>query len=221
MGGAKYPALWAPKKVCCDHDGTLWPGYFSGLEKLHTANIINSVDDIGQITLRDPGLWQRRGEKIIAESMVAGSSLRIAEEMAHFHLQFKVRLSSARCAGAVLRAEGTEKGVHVLLDAEQGQIQIGSASDYHGHSGQFKKATVGWTLKMFDNFKCPIHRDTDYYIRCFACNEHLEVYLDDRWVFSTVFEDHPMPEQGAIELTIEAGQAEFSDIRLVEIEAMS
>ena len=30
-----------------------------------------------------------------------------------------------------------------------------------------------------------------------------------------------MPEQGAIDLTIEAGQAEFSDIRLVQIEAMS
>ena len=221
VGGAKYPALWAPKKVCCEDDGTLWPGYFSGLEKLHTANVINSVDDIGQITPRDPGLWQRRGEKIFAESMVAGSSLRIAEEMAHFHLQFKVRLSSARCAGAVLRAEGTEKGVHVLLDAEQGQIQIGFASDYHGHSGPFKKATVGWTLKMFDNFKCPIHRDRDYHVRCFVRNEHLEVYLDDRWVFSTVFGDNPMPEQGAIELTIEAGQAAFSEIRLVQIEAMS
>ena len=32
--------------------------------------------------------------------------------------------------------------------------------------------------------------------------------------------DNPMPDRGAIELTIEAGQAEFGDVRLNEIEAM-
>jgi len=221
VGGTKYPALWAPKKVCCEDDGTLWPGYFPGLEKLHTADVINSVDDLGELSLRDPGLWQHRGGEIVAEAMVAGSALRLAEELSHYHLQFKVRLISARCAGVVLRAEGVEKGVHVLLDAEQGQIQIGSASDYHVHCGPFTRSTVGWRLKMIDNFKCSIHRDTDYHVRCFVRNEHLEVYLDDRWVFSTVFEHDPMPEQGAIDLIIEAGQAAFSDIRLVQIEAMS
>ena len=219
-GGGKYPALWPPKKVCCEDDGTLWPGYFSGLESLHADNIISAPSDMGEMECRDPGLWQRRDGVIVAESMVAGSTLRIAEEMDHYHLQFKVNLRSARCAGAILRVEGVERGAHVLLDAEQGQIQIGTASDGHGHSGPFKQATVGWTLKMIDNVRCPVSRDKDHHVRCFVRHEHLEVYLDDRWMFSTVFGDDPMPEQGAIELIIEAGQAVFSDIRLDRIEAM-
>ena len=220
VGGGKYASWSSPKRVRCDDDGTLWPGSFPGLESHHTADIINSLDDMGEFNRRDPGLWQRRGEWIIAESMVAGSALRIAEDMAHYHLQFTVRLGTARCAGVVLRAEGFERGAHVLLDADQGHVQIGSASDYDGHSGPVKRPTVGWTLKMFDSFKCPIHRDRAYHVRCFVRNEHLEVYLDDRWVFSTVFGDNPMPDRGAIELTIEAGQAEFGDVRLNEIEAM-
>ena len=57
------------------------------------------------------------------------------------------------------------------------------------------------------------------HLRCFARDEHFEVYLDGRWVFTSVFSDAAKARE--VELVVERGTARFSDLRLAAIEPLT
>jgi len=50
-------------------------------------------------------------------------------------------------------------------------------------------------------------------------DEHFEVYLDGRWVFTLAL--HEAAKGGDVEFAVERGQATFSDLRLAELEPLA
>ena len=70
-----------------------------------------------------------------------------------------------------------------------------------------------------DMCRCDLDAGKTYHLRCFARDEHFEVFLDDRWIFTAVLKEAAM--SGDVELLVERGQATFSDLRLATIEPLS
>ncbi len=210
---ARRPALSPPKKVRVRADGTLYLEYMPVMEKLETGLICGSTEDLPDSSSPDVGRWHRSDGVLSGEVTPGGSVYRIADEITDLHFACSINAPSAGRAGVVLRIDKTgdagvwPRGVGVVLDFDEQRIFISDAKSY---------PTTGWYCKPHDICRMPLARDRSYHLRCFARDEHLEVYLDNRWAFTTVIPE--AAKAGAVELMIECGEAAFSDVRLASIE---
>ena len=232
---ARRPVLGTPKMVRLRPDGTLFLEYMPVLEKLETEVICESIENIPMAETRDPGQWSRSDGELSCDVKSGGSICKVAENVSDFHLVCTIKGVSADRAGVVVRIckDGDvgvlPRGVGIILDFDKQRIFISDANSY---------PTTGWYCKELDICRMPLSREKNYQLRCFVRDEHLEVYLDNRWVFTTVI---PAPvknesiEQGShfnwsyrwgpevvsagpVELMVEHGKAVFSEFRLVLIE---
>jgi len=126
------------------------------------------------------------------------------------HLQCSISMSSGSCAGILLR-EFRGEGIAILLDFDNQCIQIGLAGNYN--------PLWGWSCMVQDTCRRPLERGKSYHLRCFARDEHFEVYLDNRWVFTTVIAESP--RMGDVQLCVERGEAKFAGLRLARIESLA
>lgn len=216
--GGERPAWAAPKMVRAEDDGTLWLEYMPVLEKLETEVVCGSIKDIPSSESADLGCWKRSGNRLVGTAIAMGTSYKVACDAADLHFQCRVSVSSAACAGVVLRGDPDKQGVAILLDFEHQRIQIGPAK-----GPQVMKGSVGafasWHYAFLDTCLCRLVRGKLYHLRCFARDEHFEVYLDGRWIFTTVMTD--APKRGNVELCVERGEAEFTDLRIANIESLA
>ena len=93
-----------------------------------------------------------------------------------------------------------------MLDFEAGTLHIGTTK-YDAFAG------AGFCPQ--DSSRFPLERGRTYHLRIFLRDEHLEAYLDERWVFTTPME---MPTGGELALYAEGGRARFESIRVAAIE---
>jgi len=229
---APRPTLSPPKKIRVREDGTLYLDYLPVMERLETCVICESTDDLPTSQSPDRGQWSRADGKLVGDVELAGSVYRVADEMADLHLSCTINGQSAGRAGVVLRICGNgdagvwPRGVAVVLDFEGQRVFIGDAKCY---------PATGWYCKPHDICRMALAPQTDYVLRCLARDEHLEVYLDDRWVFTTVIPEaadllgNPgqhyrwgpvAAKTGAVELMVERGKAVFSGLRLASLEPL-
>ncbi len=234
---ARRSALGTPKKLSVRPDGTLYLEYMPVIEKLETGVICGSIEDIPMTETRDSGQWNRSDGELSCDVKNGGSVCKVAEDVSDFHLSCTIKGVSADRAGVVVRIceDGDvgvlPRGVGIILDFDKQRIFISDANSY---------PTTGWYCKELDVCRMALSREKDYQLRCFARDEHLEVYLDNRWVFTTVIPATGKNERieqgnhfnwsyrwgpevvstGPVELMVERGKAIFSDFRLASIEPL-
>ena len=230
---AGRPALGAPKEVCARPDGTLYLGYLPMLEKLETGVICESIEALPESDSPDPGQWQRSGGALACNVRLGGSVYRVAEDISDCHLSCTLRGLTADRAGVVVRISMNEdaavlpKGVGIVLDFDENRMFVSEAEVY---------PRSGWYCRPLESCRMSLSRGKEYQLRCFVRGEHLEVYLDDRWVFTTVlpevgrmndrYRNHyrwgpEVAASGAVELMVEHGEAVFSGFRLASIEPLA
>ncbi len=202
-------ALATPKKVRVWPDGSLYLEYMPLLERLETETLCDPTQPLPCFVVSDWGEWEERDGRIRGKAGSMGSSCRIAAMVSDFHLTCTIRLTSAGGAGVVLRHRD-RCGVWVFFNRRLRRIEMGGASyrPFMGWSGQGN----------CDKWGCPLESDKEYNLRCFARDEHFEVYLDDRWIFTLALADEA--RVGDIELFVERGEVEFSNVRLATIKPL-
>ena len=204
------PALSVPKKVRTRSDGTLWLEYMPLLELLESETICDSAQQLPSFEPRDWGEWERSDGRVTAKAKSVGSSCRVVRWTTDVHLCCDIRLNSAAGAGVVLRSID-DHGVWVFLNRDRQQLEVGAAS---------YRLNMGWSRTSGgDACRCELDCDREYRLRCFARDEHFEVYLDDRWVFTLDLASEA--RTGDIELFVERGDAVFSNLRIAALHEMS
>jgi len=216
---AKRPTWGAPKIIRARDDGGLWLQYFPLLEKLETGVIYSSLNDIPTDGPPDRGVWKCNNGVLTGKAYVVGTAYQVAKDVSDLHFQFRISMSSSGGrAGVILRGVRTGRGAAIILDFTKQRLLICPAT---GETFEMKAYDLnfGWTTMTRDSTPCQLERGRSYHLRCFARDEHFEVYLDDRWIFTTVIAD--APKRGTVEFCVERGEAEFTDLRLAEIESLA
>lgn len=212
---AARPAWGAPKQLRSGPDGTLTLDYLPALEKLETRVICDALADLPMSKL-DLGVWQVENGRLRGDAGCTGTAFRVAAEAGDLHLQVRLQAFTAAGAGIVLRADARQ-GVAVILDFERQRIQIGDAVGY-----EVIKKSVGpfeaWQAKIQDFQLRRLELNREYHLRIFVRDVHYEVYLDNQWIFTSVFEE--LPRAGNVELCVERGVAAFSELRLAALEPL-
>ena len=222
------PAFGAPKLIRADSDSSLYLEYMPLLEKLETSVVLDSINNIKTPapSKENPGKWKINNDKIVGETVVTSSALMISEDISDLHLQCNINISTANRAGIIIRASRDNNtmqstAVAIWLDYERQEMKIGIAA---------YQPFVGWghniayvmgnstSSYIHDTCRLTIERLKNYHLRCFARDEHFEVYLDNRWLFTSVLSE--AAKMGSVNLIVERGQAEFSCVRLAKTESL-
>lgn len=219
----KRPAWAMPKILRAGADGHLWLEYLPALEKLETVVLCGSVKGVPR-QREGLGHWHFDDHCITASACAIGISHCVASDVGDLHFECRLTASSAARAGVMLRADPAGNGIAVLLDYEHQRIQIASAT---GHD--VIKNSIGpfasWQCTAFDSCRWKLARNREYHLRCFARDEFVEVYLDDRWMLTASPLLPPvaceMPQTGRVDLYIERGAATFGDVRLAGIKPLA
>jgi hypothetical protein len=204
-------AFGAPKRVRQRPDGTLWLEYFSALEKLETGVIREGFKGLRTDQPEGGvGAWDVGDKVVRADSKALGSAAVLPGYVGDAHVALELCSEGARRVGILFRyqqglyCEG-DAGV-LVLDFEAGTLHIGTTK-YDAFAG------AGFCPQ--DSSRFPLERGRTYHLRIFLRDEHLEAYLDERWVFTTPME---MPTGGELALYAEGGRARFESIRVAAIE---
>jgi hypothetical protein len=212
------PSCGAPKRMRTGADGTLWLEYLPAMEKLVTGVLRVGFDDLPPAEIAYLGPWERQDGKLVGTAQVIGTSCRVAEAVSDLHLTCRIAAASAASAGVVLRGSiGGGVGAAVMLDYEQQRLRLATAIGYAPTKGPLG-AFESWHCTTLDACRFRLKRDRRYLLRCLVRECHLEVYLDERWVFTTAIPG--MSPAGSVELSVERGEAAFSDLRIATLEAL-
>ena len=202
----KRPAWGAPKQIRQRSDGTLWLEYLPVLETLETGIVAEGFD---AICLDRPGIglgqWTRQDGILKVHSGILGSAAPLTGYLTDVHLTLGIRSEGARRVGILFRYREGKAGV-LVLDFDAGQAHVGTTG-YDAFSG------AGFV--PLDSFRLGLKPGRTYRLRTFLRDEHLEAYLDDRWIFSSVLD---MPPGGELMLYAEGGKATFESLRVAAIE---
>jgi len=209
---------WGSPKRVRTSDGKLYLEYMPILERLETGILCGSVAELPVFDAPDLGRWERAGGRISARSDVRMSSCRICRDAGDLHLACEVRASSDSRPGFLLRSAAGEAALVTLNFARQ-RLEIGTCTNDRSGWGLGMDDVltgVGVSCLYSDLCAAELKDHVPYRVRCFARDEHFEVYLDGRWVFTTVLPH--AARRGDIELCVAGGAAEFSDLRIAAIE---
>jgi len=138
-------------------------------------------------------------------SEVLGSAAPLTGYLTDVHLTIEIRSEGARRVGVLFRHRERKAGV-LVLDFDTGQAHVGT-TEYDPFSG------AGFV--PLDSFRLGLKVGQIYRLRIFLRDEHLEAYLDDRWIFSSVLD---VPPGGELMLYAEGGKAAFESLRVAAIE---
>jgi len=201
--GERWDGVWStPKRLTVEANGDLAVGYWPGLGAMEART-----------------LAERPSVELAHE--VAGTARRVVAEAADVQVTARVRGGGGRC-GVVLRvADG--QGVMVALDLELGRVEIGVGR---------RSAVYGWGADVthfigneaadreqrfvLDTCGVALEGDRPYALRVLGRGDQFEVYLEERWVFTT-----HVPEAsaaGGVELFAERGRAVFEEVRITALE---
>jgi beta-fructofuranosidase len=199
-------------------DGSLearyWPGY-QGLEVPGSETlgfdglVLDDGKDIGV------GRWRLDGGQLVGQSKLVASTILRSEPWSDFHLSCKITARASGAAGVVFRYNPeTRQGVVVVLDFGRGLAEINNTR-------------TGWRWigrTLWDRSTCSLSAGQPAHLRILCRAEFAEVYVDDRWLFSTALQETPtvealaeIPREGALGFFVEDGEATFSEARLAAL----
>ena len=214
---ANRPTWGLPKRIARLADSSLYLKYLPIIDKIEKSVVFRPGECTPCFDINDLGVWNRGAGRITGKAIVAGSSCRVASEISDLHFFCNIRLSFGARAGVALRVSN-HKAVHVLLDFQQKRMEIVRAD-------RDRQYLAGWDDGWEDDghavdiCRLELNLGRMYSLRCLVRDEHFEVYLDDRWIFTSVLAD--ASKSGDVELTVERGQATFCDMRLATLEPLA
>ena len=202
------PVTWgACKRIVQHSDGTLSLAYWSGVEKLETGAAYVSPSPLDTSRTVGNGNWSQVGDAV-AVTVDAGqtSVLWLPVELDDFMFTAHVQLFPQDRLGP-LRAGVTWRnraGVgHLLsIDTTADRLLLGRLR-HDAISNTFTETLV-------DDWQMSQSRQT-LHVRVMVRSHRADVYLDDRWVFSTSLLEGPTT--GRMGLVVTGGAARFSDLR--------
>jgi len=213
---------WAsPKMVRARGDGNVYLEYMPLLEKLETRTLCDPTAVLPCFQPDLYGQWDRNDAAIVGECSARTSSCTVHENVSDFHLSCRIRSSGTARPGILLRAADGEAAL-VTLNFDRQRLEIGSCNNDRSGWGLAMAdvlATNGTSYLYQDLCRRELRDDTEYLLRIFVRDEHFEVYLDDRWAFTTVITS--APKAGSVALAVARGQATFTDLRLAAIEPLA
>jgi beta-fructofuranosidase len=227
--------VFGTKLVYQREDGSLelryWPGHkgleVEGSEAVGFGGLVlDRGQDIGV------GRWRLEGGRLIGQSKLVASAVLRPEPWGDFHLSCQVTTRDSGRAGVVFRYHHERReGVVVVLDFERRLAEICNTR-------------TGWRWMgrtLWDRTTCDLSPGRPAHLRILCRAEFAEVYVDDRWVFSTGLQETPgndreaspggvpsdhvkeaafMPMEGALGFFTEAGEAVFCEARLAALEPL-
>jgi hypothetical protein len=217
-GRGVRPAFGSPKRLRQEADGSLSAHWFPGLQGLETGVLVQPDGELPPCQCRDQGRWWRDGNRFRGRAQATGTSCVLASGLSRGHISLRLRAQAAR-AGLVLRSRPNQPGLSFLLDFERRLVTVGHTIPLDTVYGPKQK----W-IGLLGSVHCltqgavrqALPCDREYHLRALFRETHFELYLDDRWVFSTGLGD--TAAEGDAELYLERGEVEASAIRVAVLE---
>ncbi len=218
----EFKAVWStPKRIVQKKNKELELHYWQGLDHLKMNTAALSIDNIPE--LQNASVWSISNGILKGRSAVMSSKCLLASEQADFQLNCKVKMEEGRRCGLALRC-AEKHGILMSLDYELQTIEVGTGR-YH--------PALGWgaDISRFalhdderdqnyiaDDCKFALEKGRAYHLRILMRDRYFEAYLDDRWIFTLVFnEASPL---GGIEFFLEHGKADLSDLYIEKMEPL-
>jgi len=195
------PAFGWPKVLQADGD-QLYLTVWDGLIQLRQGEIRLTGWKSLANGPKAPGDWHVEGTAIHGACDFGATILRADVEVTDVDIEAELTLRAGARAGLVsgLSTEPNAKGIACLFDAEAGEITMGEAYTWDHASGPNLS-------QIIDSVRRPVARDRTYRLRLIHRHRYVELYVDDRLVFSTVTDF--VPETGGIGCALESAQADF------------
>ncbi|MFP4382376.1 MAG: hypothetical protein ACLFUS_17880, partial [Candidatus Sumerlaeia bacterium] len=214
-------ATWAPpKRLVQLPNRELVLKYWPGLEALETADVREGIESV----VGGAGeAWSRSGGTLKGRAMAMGQSCILAEDMDDYHIRVTIKSTKSKRCGLVFRV-ADNRGIQFSMDYELGQIELGYSRQHHA---------VGWGADItgfvpcgaqrnqqfiHDQYRTTLEHGKEYNVRVFLRDQHLEAYLDDQWIFTSVFPHAAL--NGNIEAFVECGEMEIQNLRIARIEPL-
>jgi hypothetical protein len=160
------------------------------------------------------GAWTVEGERVIGDCAY-GSDAMIADFQAPaIDLEATVTLQRGRRAGIAvgMKPDRASSGFACLLDAGAGEITLGRFERWEHANGLRLDARI-------DTVKRRIQRNRPYRLRILRRGSFLELFVDDRLVFSSLLPEAPIGTAAAC--VLESAKAEFVLDRANALEPMA
>ncbi len=206
------PTWGAPKLVGAQDDGTLFLEYWPGVNRLERGKTRQGFGRDLDVC-REPGCgkWSLEQGRLGGRSVVRNTTCYLQGEVSDFHLTCQLRLGQAARAGVAFRVDPerrdeTRLGTAIVLDAGASMAEWG-------------RLTYSDVVCVEDEAAWRFVPDQPVRLRILARGEHIELYLDDRWLFSAHVEE--LPPRGRLAFMVEAGEAAFEQLRVAELEPFS
>ena len=214
------PALGIPKLMRQEPDGTLVLDYWTKVDKLATKVVRQGWGkDLQSYTPLGKGEWQVSNDSLQGSYRLLGTGLLLPEKEHNFILECRVTIQQGRRAGLLVKfslegsAVGHEDCAHgmgVIVDQQHSRISVGPVlATWHG----------GLNPDVWDWCKWPLEPGKSVRLRVIVRAEFMEVYVDDRWVLSTVLSSIPALNDTAgnhdgIGFLVHDASACFEDLKL-------
>ncbi len=206
------PTWSSPKLIGASSEGDLFLEYWSGIEALET-NVIREGFEGDLLVSHEPGTgrWIKENCSLIGYSPMRNTSVYLSGEINDFHLTCNVTLSQTSRLGIILRKDSaqvdeTKRGIVLSLNAVDGVVEWG-------------RLAYSDIIYLEDEVKLSLPVDTVIHIRIIVRNEHVELYLNDRWVFSAHVED--LPKKGLLGFTLDGGNVKIDKLLMKGLKGLS
>lgn len=160
------------------------------------------------------GQWKAEGEKVTGECKYGADAFLADAHAPDIDLEATVILRRGRRAGigVGMKPDKNSGGLVCLLDAEAGQITLSRFERWEHGNGPRLDARI-------EEVRRRIQRNRAYRLRLLRRGKFLELFVDDRLVFSSLVPDAPVG--GAIACVLESAAAEFTFERIHVLEPMA
>ena len=206
------PPVWGmPKMVCQQADGTLGLGYLPLMEGLETRTVVGSAGDVRlDGAVANFGAWRRDRNGLTGRAGAGAARLTVARGVPDCHISVRITGGTAERAGVCFKIDDREMAL-LYLDYTRNELYVGAG-----------KLNAPWGLELFpaqDRARRPLKRDVSCNLRVFVRDQHVEAYLDDRWVFTYVLGGDAKAD--GVGLLVHRGESRFDELRVAAIESLS
>jgi len=205
------PTWGTPKLVDCDASGELFARYWPGIAGLEKCNVHEGVQGALHVC-REIGCgdWRRQEDRLVGEGGIRDTAVLLDPIWNDFHLSCTLEFDTKARVGVIVRrdpqaSDQTKLGTIVGLDAGAGVLEWGALG--------FSDVNLVEDSARWSGPQGGLVR-----VRILCRGEFMEVYVDDRCVFSAYLGS--LPRQGRMGFTVQGGRVICRDLRLAELEPL-
>jgi len=195
------PSAGAPKIIQQNENGTLWAKYWDGLAGLETGAVPSKIN---RKVLKDVE-WKLEANRLVGCKDHGVSIFILPPVVSDFNLTCTINIEKGNRGALVFRYdEKIQKGLVFILDAKSGNVEIAGIEE-----GQ---------VATRDAVMLDLQTSQEHIVRIFVRSEFADCYVDDKFIFSTVVDDHPL--SGKIGFVVDSAVTSFSNLRIASLKSL-